>query len=151
MNRHCREAGAADSREDAIRYMKEECGNFYSGDAVEAFIDTGPEMLDWFERETEVKFVPTLYPDYHPDVPGGVDVGRSVLAAPSIPRPLGENLKRLRPPLSTITFMGMMFNSSNADIKHFFNATKSWKASAMSPSAWSSISRNWRAMAAAFR
>jgi|FEC22Drversion2_1045045.scaffolds.fasta_scaffold00452_18 succinate dehydrogenase/fumarate reductase flavoprotein subunit len=39
-------------------------------------------MLDWFERETEVKFVPTLYPDYHPTVDGGVDVGRSVLAAP---------------------------------------------------------------------
>jgi len=38
---------------------------------------------------------------------------------------LGKDLKRLRPPLKTITFLGMMFNSSNADIKHFFNATKS--------------------------
>lgn len=124
-NRHCRDAGATDSRDAAIRYMKEECGNFYSAEAVEAFIDTGPEMLDWFEAETEVKFVPTLYPDYHPDVPGGVDVGRSVLAAPFDTSVLGENLGRLRPPLATITFMGMMFNSSNADIKHFFNATKS--------------------------
>src|SRR5690606_4598527 len=30
-----------------------------------------------------------------------------------------------KPPLKTITFMGMMFNSSNADLKHFFHATKS--------------------------
>src|SRR3546814_6534315 len=82
-------------------------------------------MLYWFEGETGVAFVPTLYPDYHPTVEGGVDVGRSVLAAPFDTRSLGQNLKRLRPPLSTITFMGMMFNSSNADIKHFFNATKS--------------------------
>ena len=34
-------------------------------------------------------------------------------------------MARLRPPLKTITFIGMMFNSSNADLKHFFNATKS--------------------------
>src|SRR5690606_9669648 len=52
-------------------------------------------------------------------------VGRSVLAAPFDTSALGPNLKRLSPPLSTITFMGMMFNSSNADIKHFFNATRS--------------------------
>ena len=125
LNKHAKAAGIADSRADAITYMKEETGNFYAADAVEAFIDTGPEMVEWFERETAVKFVPTLYPDYHPDVPGGVDVGRSILAAPFNTSTLGENLKRLRPPLATITFMGMMFNSSNADIKHFFNATKS--------------------------
>jgi len=70
--------------------------------------------------------VPTLYPDYHPDAPGGVDIGRSVLAAPFDIRALGDNMKRLRPPLKTITFIGMMFNSSNADLKHFFNATKSF-------------------------
>lgn len=125
LNRHAREGGIQDSREQAIRYMKEETGDYYAPEAVEAFIDNGPEMLDWFERETEVRFVPTLYPDYHPDVPGGVDVGRSVLAAPFDTSVLGDNLGRLRPPLSTITFMGMMFNSSNADIKHFFNATNS--------------------------
>ncbi len=125
MNPHAKAAGIDDDREAAITYMKEETGNFYNADAVEAFIDTGPEMVDFFERETAVKFVPTLYPDYHPDVPGGVDVGRSILAAPFDTSALGENLKRLRPPLATITFMGMMFNSSNADIKHFFNATKS--------------------------
>ncbi|MBB05295.1 MAG: 3-oxosteroid 1-dehydrogenase [Pseudooceanicola sp.] len=125
MNPQAREAGVKDSRDNALTYMKAETGNLYSADAVEAFLDTGPEMVEFFERETSVKFVPTLYPDYHPDVPGGVDVGRSILAAPFDTSSLGANLKRLRPPLSTITFMGMMFNSSNADIKHFFNATKS--------------------------
>ena len=124
-NRHC---DASDSREAAIEYMKNETGNFYQADAVEAYLDEGPRMLDFLEAETEVQFVSTLYPDYHPEVPGGVDVGRSVLAAPFDTAVLGDNIKRLRPPLSTITFMGMMFNSSNADIKHFFNATKSLKS-----------------------
>ena len=125
LNHHAKAAGVNDDREAAITYMKAETGNFYDAAAVETYIDTGPEMLEFFERETSVKFVPTLYPDYHPDQPGGVDVGRAVLAAPFDTSSLGDNLKRLRPPLATITFMGMMFNSSNADIKHFFNATKS--------------------------
>lgn len=124
-NRHCKPSNPHDTREAARRYMQAETGNWFNEAAVDAFLDAGPQMLDWFEKETAVKFVPTLYPDYHPTVDGGVDVGRSVLAAPFDTSSLGDNLKRLRPPLATITFMGMMFNSSNADIKHFFNATKS--------------------------
>lgn len=124
-NRHCRHLAPNDTREAAREYLKNETGNFYQAEAVEALLDKGPEMLDWFERETEAKFVPTLYPDYHPTVGGGVDVGRSVLAAPYDSSVLGPDLHRLRPALSTITFIGMMFNSSNADLKHFFNATKS--------------------------
>jgi succinate dehydrogenase/fumarate reductase flavoprotein subunit len=127
-NRHGKVNNPADTREAARRYMKAETGNWFDEGAVDAFLDAGPKMLDWFERQTTVKFVPTLYPDYHPTVDGGVDVGRSVLAEAFDTSALGDNLKRLRPPLSTITFMGMMFNSSNADIKHFFNATKSLTA-----------------------
>ena len=114
-----------ESRARAKEYLKSETGNFFQDDMIEAFLDTGPKMLDWFEKETAVRFAPTLYPDYHPTAPGGVDVGRSVLAAPFDSSELGAELKRLRPPLSTITFVGMMFNSSNADLKHFFKATKS--------------------------
>ncbi len=124
-NRHGKANNPADTREAARRYLKAETGNWFDDASVDAFLEAGPKMLDWFEKETAVQFLPTLYPDYHPTVDGGVEVGRSVLAAPFDTSALGDDLKRLRPPLSTITFMGMMFNSSNADIKHFFNATKS--------------------------
>ncbi|ACC73134.1 FAD-dependent oxidoreductase [Paraburkholderia phymatum] len=127
-NRHARANGANDTREAAKTYMRNETGAFFDEAAVDAFLDIGPQMLDFFERETEVKFVPTLYPDYHPDVQGGVDIGRSVVAAPYDARKLGGDIARLRPPLQTITFIGMMFNSSNADLKHFFNATRSLKS-----------------------
>ena len=92
---------------------------------MNAFLDNGPKMVEFFERETSMQFVPTLYPDYHPTVEGGVDIGRSILAAPFDIRGLGPDMARLKPPLKTITFIGMMFNSSNADLKHFFQATKS--------------------------
>lgn len=127
-NHYGKAQNADDSIEDARAYMKAETGNFYDSDAVDAFLENGPKAVDFFEAETEVKFAATLYPDYHPDVEGGKEIGRSILAAPFNTSKLGKDLKRLRSPLQTITFMGMMFNSSNADIKHFFNATKSFKS-----------------------
>ena len=123
-NPHC-PAAKADTREAAREYLQRETGAHFDAAAVDAFLEAAPEMVAWFERETDVKFVPTLYPDYHPTIGGGVDIGRSILAAPFDIRALGEHMARLRPPLKTITFIGMMFNSSNADLKHFFNATKS--------------------------
>lgn len=122
---HGRQQNPADTREAVRRYMREETGAFCDEAAVDAFIENGPKMVQFFERETAMRFVPTLYPDYHPDVPGGVDIGRSILAKPFDIRELGADMARLKPPLKTITFIGMMFNSSNADLKHFFQVTKS--------------------------
>ncbi|MFJ4068617.1 FAD-dependent oxidoreductase [Pseudomonas sp. NPDC089996] len=113
------------SHDQALTYLRNETGACFDAAGVEAFLQHGPQMIEFFERETTVKFVPTLYPDYHPQVEGGVDIGRSILAAPYDIRGLGTDMARLRPPLKTITFIGMMFNSSNADLKHFFNVTHS--------------------------
>ncbi|KEA62690.1 Succinate dehydrogenase/fumarate reductase, flavoprotein subunit [Marinobacterium lacunae] len=124
-NHHGRKQNPADTRDAAVEYIRNETGDFFDAEAVGAFLKKGPEMVDFFEAETSVKFVPTLYPDYHPTLGGGVDIGRSILAAPFDIRALGKDMGRMRPPLKTITFIGMMFNSSNADLKHFFNATKS--------------------------
>lgn len=124
-NPHAVRAGLADTREAARTYLRHEAGNAYDEAAVEAFLDEGPRMIEFFERETEVKFVLSGYPDYHPDAPGGAQAGRSVTAAAFDARKLGREIARLRPPLETITFIGMMFNSSNEDLKHFFRATRS--------------------------
>jgi succinate dehydrogenase/fumarate reductase flavoprotein subunit len=124
-NHHARQKGVEDTPEAARTYLRHETGSFFQDDAVAAFLENGPRMLEFFERETEVQFLPTEYPDYHPNVEGGARIGRSVVAAPYDARKLGAEIARLRPPLETITFIGMMFNSSNNEIRHFFNATKS--------------------------
>lgn len=122
---HGRQQNAADHRDAVRQYLMNETGQYYDEATVECFLDNGPRMVEFFQRETALQFVPTLYPDYHPDVGGGVDIGRSILAAPFDIRLLGPDMTRLKPPLKTITFIGMMFNSSNADLKHFFRATQS--------------------------
>lgn len=125
LNHHGRKQNAADTVEAVRTYMMQETGSYFDEAAVQAFVENGPKMVEFFERETAMKFIPTLYPDYHPDVPGGVDIGRSILAEPYDIRGLGKDMPRLKLPLRTITFIGMMFNSSNSDLKHFFRATKS--------------------------
>jgi len=125
LSHHGRKQNSDDSVEAVRTYMQAETGRFYDEEAVKCFIENGPRMVDFFERETEMQFIPTLYPDYHPTAPGGVDIGRSILAEPYDIRGLGKDMARLKLPLRTITFIGMMFNSSNADLKHFFRATKS--------------------------
>lgn len=125
MGPHDRQQNPADTREAVRTYLMHESGRFYDQAAADALMDKGSEMVEFLQRETQMQFVPTLYPDYHCDAPGGAQVGRSILAAPYDIRGLGPDMARLKPPLETITFIGMMFNSSNADLKHFFRATKS--------------------------
>lgn len=123
-----KQAGIKDSKEEALKYIQHETNNQYDEEVINKFLDTAPEMVEYFEKETEVRFVSSLYPDYHPDQIGAAQIGRSITAEPYDITALGKEMGRLRPPLKTITFIGMMFNSSSPDIKHFFNATKSLKS-----------------------
>lgn len=125
LNHHGLSQNPSDSVAQVRSFLKSEAGDFFDEEAVAAFIENGPKMVDFFERETSMEFIPTMYPDYHPNQLGGVDIGRSILAKPYDIRGLGQDMARLKPPLKSITFIGMMFNSSNADLKHFFRVTKS--------------------------
>ncbi len=124
-NHHSRAAGYEDSAEIARAYLREEIGNFYDSDRIDAYLQTGPQMAEFFERETEVKFFAYAMPDYHSDLKGGGQGGRPLVCLPYDGRKLGKNLRHMRPPLREITFAGMMFSGSQEELKHFFNFTKS--------------------------
>jgi succinate dehydrogenase/fumarate reductase flavoprotein subunit len=114
-----------DSVEAARTYMRHEAGAHFDAARVDAFLENGPRMVEFLERETVVRFVAVPeFSDYHPDAPGARTGGRSILAAPFDAGALGLDAQRLRPPLSEITFVGMMFNASQ-EVAHFFNFTRS--------------------------
>jgi succinate dehydrogenase/fumarate reductase flavoprotein subunit len=120
--------GFSDNLESARTYLKHETGDSYDADRVDAFLRMAPEATQFFLDNTAVRFDPLMaFPDYHPSAPGAVDGGRSVVAAPFSGLELGKEIKRLRPPLKEITFVGMMFNASQ-EIQHFFNVTRSLKS-----------------------
>jgi succinate dehydrogenase/fumarate reductase flavoprotein subunit len=117
--------GASEPPGAARTYLENQCGPWFDAERVDAFLAAGPRMVDFLMRESAVRFeCPVMFPDYHPDAPGGAPGGRSIVAAPFDGRTLGASLARLRPPLPELTLFGMMLGSGK-EIVHFFNATRS--------------------------
>jgi 3-oxosteroid 1-dehydrogenase len=79
-NHHQREAGLADSREDALAYLGALSLGQIDSDMAAAFVDNGPLMLEWLEANTPCQFaIIDGYSDYHPEHPGGkAEGGRSL-------------------------------------------------------------------------
>jgi succinate dehydrogenase/fumarate reductase flavoprotein subunit len=123
-------AGIRDSKELARTYLQHEAGNHFDAERVEAFLDEGPRMVEFFERETSLRFVlGAEFSDYHPAAPGALPGGRSIVAEPFDGRELGPHVRTLRPPLREITFVGMMIGSGK-ELLHFFNVTRSVRSAA---------------------
>ena len=83
---HMADYGAADSREQALTYLHSLSHGMIVDELIESFVDHGPEMVDWFEKQTCVRFqgVPD-WPDYHPEHPGGLQQGGRALECPLFP------------------------------------------------------------------
>ena len=125
-----KEIGVSDSLEDASTYLLHEAGEKYDPERVNAFLTAGPRMVEFFTRETAVKFdASATFSDYHPDAPGGRPGGRSIVARAFDGRELGKTLKMLRPPLPELTVFGIMIGSG-AELVHFMRWSKSLASAA---------------------
>ena len=118
-------SGVQDTKEAAKLYMRHEAGSRYSEEHVEAYLEKGPEMIDFLERETAVRFQASIsFPDYHSEAPGAA-LGRSIVAEPFNALALGNRLHLLRKPLRQTTLFGMNIGSG-VELTHFFRATRSF-------------------------
>jgi succinate dehydrogenase/fumarate reductase flavoprotein subunit len=117
--------GIIEDREQARTYLRHEAGNAYDAARVDAFLENGPEAVDFFTSKTAVRFdMPLTFPDYHAEAPGGAQGGRSMVTRPFDGRELGEHIKDIGSPLPEHTVFGIMLGSGK-DIIHFMRATKS--------------------------
>jgi succinate dehydrogenase/fumarate reductase flavoprotein subunit len=122
--------GIRDSLEEASTYLLHETGEKFDPERVNAFLTEGPRMVEWFGRETAVRFDPSAtFSDYHPDAPGGKPGGRSIVACAFDGRELGPMLAKLRPPLPELTVFGVMIGSG-AELTHFMRWSKSLASAA---------------------
>ena len=122
---HARRAGVDDSAEKARTYLQLETGSFFNAARVDAYLDAAPKAVDFFEQNTALQFdLGMIVADYHPDVPGGMPGGRSIVARPFDGRELGDEINRLRPPLREITLFGVMIGAGK-ELQHFFNVMRS--------------------------
>lgn len=124
-NGPARRAGVRDSADKARVYLQHETGALFDEARIDAFLEAGPRAVDFFEDKTALQFdLGPTFADYHPDAPGGMPGGRSIVARPFDGRELGPEIARLRPPLAEITFLGLMIGSGK-ELLHFFNVMRS--------------------------
>src|SRR5690606_8167849 len=118
--------GAADSRGAALTYLRQALGAEFRSHLVEAFLDHGPAMVDFFKANTEVQLAPRMYgPDYQSELPGASIGGRGLDPLMFDGRRLGKWFARLRPALPQMTIFGGMM-VSRYDIDHLTHAWKRW-------------------------
>jgi succinate dehydrogenase/fumarate reductase flavoprotein subunit len=122
--------GVTDSIEAAATYLLHEAGEKFDAARVDAFLRHAPRMVEFFMRETAVRFdASATFSDYHPDAPGALPGGRSIVARAFDGRQLGGHLAQLRPPLPQLTVFGIMIGSG-VELMHFMRWSKSLRSAA---------------------
>jgi 3-oxosteroid 1-dehydrogenase len=72
-------AGVPDSPEQAANYLSQVVGPDVPIERQQAFLDQGPKMLDFVINNSPLRFrFLKNYSDYYPNLPGGLDIGRSI-------------------------------------------------------------------------
>jgi succinate dehydrogenase/fumarate reductase flavoprotein subunit len=102
------ELGIADSREDALAYIRALAkGSEPEASLIEAFVDTGPGMIEYLEAHTPLRMFATRgFRDYYSTygVPGARPEGRSLEPVPfPVGRELPEWRERLASRMSMVT------------------------------------------------
>jgi 3-oxosteroid 1-dehydrogenase len=108
MNHHMADVGVSDSREDALLYIRRLThGREPDPALVELYVDTAPEVIEYLEAKTPLRFyAPSTFNDYFEGIPGGKPAGRSIEPVPYDARTeLGEWADRARtsPHLARLT------------------------------------------------
>lgn len=142
--------GVEESASEPRRYLDAVLGNAFNAELVDAFLAAAPEMVEFFENQTALKFEPGLHiPDTYGHQPGAGTGGRSVIAKPYDARGLGANVSRMRLPLPETSFWGLTIQAG-PDLKAFMTATRSLRsathvAGRMTRHVWD-LARHGRAM-----
>ncbi|HQD63649.1 MAG TPA: FAD-dependent oxidoreductase, partial [Casimicrobium huifangae] len=134
-------AGIVESIDAPLNYLRHELGDGCNEPLVRTFLENAPRMVTFFREQTALQFIDgNVIPDFHGNSPDAATGGRSVCAAPFDGRQLGEHIRHLKPPLRETAPWGMGI-ASGADIRHFFNAMRSWSSFAY---VTRRVLRHWR-------
>ncbi|SKC85430.1 Succinate dehydrogenase/fumarate reductase, flavoprotein subunit [Burkholderia sp. YR290] len=116
-------AGFKDSFDKARKYFAATVGNSVDRTLQEAYISQGRVALDYMLKHSELEVVAVDYPDYSPELEGGM-FGRAHAPIEFDGRKLGVHFKDLRAPLPAFApFGGMMLDLP--DLLHFLSFTRS--------------------------
>lgn len=117
-------AGIVEDISAPLNYLRHELGAQFDEDRAHAFLNAGPQMVEFFRSRTALQFIDgNGIPDFHGNTPDASKGGRSICAAPFNAKRLGAHLAALKPPLPETTLWGMGI-ASGAELRHFLNAMR---------------------------
>jgi succinate dehydrogenase/fumarate reductase flavoprotein subunit len=106
--RQSREAGFTDNVTDAKRYLDAVIGAA-PDQRRDIYLETGPQVVDYLDRRSEVKFAPYIrHPDYLANRPGATIGGRPLAPLPFDGRLLGADFELVRAPIGEFMALGGM-------------------------------------------
>src|ERR1700688_496280 len=121
-----RAAGFKDSTEKARRYLAATVGNKAPSELQDAYIEQGRVALDYLLRHSELEVMAVDYPDYNPEIEGGM-FGRAHAPLEFDGRKLGRYFRDVRAPLPAFApFGGMMLDLE--DLTHFLSFRRSLRS-----------------------
>ena len=120
-----------DTLEAIQTYLDTIVGDEASG-LRDAFLKSGPEAVDYFDRNTEIRYSSMdPYPDYHAERAGGASGGRALSPLPFQARVLGKDFRKLRQPIPEFMVLGGMMVARD-EIKYLLRPWRSLRASEIS-------------------
>jgi 3-oxosteroid 1-dehydrogenase len=89
---YAKKAGAKDSTAEAKAYLRSTISSErVSDEMIDAFLETGPEMLEFLAKNTQVKYESlAMYPDYYTNNEGAREGHRSLEPTPFSRKKLGD-------------------------------------------------------------
>lgn len=123
-NLQSREAGYNDTIEAGAAYMDALIGMPDRSGTRTAYLQSGPDMVEYLRKRTDVLFVPSgKHPDYR-DMTGSAVSGRALAPVMFDGRLLGKDFERVRPPIPEFMVLGGMM-AGKEDIPRLINRFKS--------------------------
>ena len=124
-NSESKAAGYEDSAAEAEKYLDALIGHSINRELRTVYLQTGPVAIDYLSAKTDVKFLACgKHPDYRSNMLGAAIAGRAIIPQPFDGRLLGEDFRRVRPPIPEfMVFGGMMVGK--ADIPPLIGRFKS--------------------------
>lgn len=119
-------AGAQDSFDEALTYVRACVGEAMSEPRVRAYLDHGPRMVRYLHEKTRVRFAPLPeYADYFQHLPGAKPGYRSLEPAPFDARRNGAEFFRQRPPLPATLVAGRM-SMTQTEARQMLGKHRGW-------------------------
>ncbi|CAO3568751.1 unnamed protein product [Mortierella alpina] len=92
-------AGVPDSPEQAATYLSQVVGADVPLERQQAYLDQGPQMLDFVMDNSPLRFqFVKNCSDYYPNLPGGLDIGRTIEPIQVDANRLGAEKHKINPP-----------------------------------------------------